>query len=67
MEQLAVDRAKKLRRTMRGLVTTLVHKGKDCLRDESDTVDRRKVRQFLADLKEKSTELMELDKVILDN
>ena len=67
MEQLAVDRAKKLRRTTRGLVTKLVHKVSDCLKEEPDAIDRRQLRQFLADLKEKSTELKELDNVVLDD
>ena len=67
MEQLTVDRAKKLRRTTRCLVTNLVHKVSDRLKQQPDGIDRRKLRQFLADLKEKSTELKKLDKVILDN
>ena len=67
MEQLAVDRAKKVRRTVRGLVTKLVHKGLNYLKEEPDAIDRRKLWQFLADLKDKSTELKEVDKVVLDD
>jgi len=61
MEQLTVDRGKKLRRTSRGLVTKLLHKVSDHLKQEPDVIDRRKLRQFLADLKEKSMELKELN------
>ena len=60
MEQMDVDRAKKLRRTTRGLVTKLVHKVSNHLKEEPDTIDRRKLRQFLADLKQ-------FNKVVLDN
>ena len=66
MEQLTVDHAKKLRRTTRCLVTKLVHKVSGRLKKEPDEIDQRKLRQFLVDLKEKSTELKKLDKVIVD-
>ena len=67
MEQLTVDRGKKLRRTSRGLVMKLLHKVLDHLKHEPDIIDSRKLRQFLADLKENSMEMKELDKSILDN
>ena len=49
-----IERVRKRRRTTRGLVTKLLAKIEHCLEQERAEVDRRKLKQFQADLTEKA-------------
>ena len=61
-----VERARKKRRTTRGLVTKLLTKIEDSLEQDRIEIDCRKLKQFQADLKEKAECLKEIDGTILD-
>ncbi|XP_065053577.1 uncharacterized protein LOC135682559 isoform X2 [Rhopilema esculentum] len=61
-----VERARKKRRTTRGLVTKLLTKIEESLEQDRIEIDCRKLKQFQADLKEKAECLKEIDGTILD-
>ena len=64
MEQ--VEKAKKKRKTHRGLVTKQLNKVNDYLNQESTEIDKRKLKQFQEDLSNKFEYLKFLDAEILE-